>query len=90
MEMALGRGGDQAVVKDNDKMSFYGGKSQQNEKNTRVRARVKAQAMREIIMTAETVVAMGHSMTDMDSLVACIGVYRAAKTVGKQAHIVLD
>lgn len=89
MEMALGRGGDQAVVKDNDKMSFFGGKSQQNEKNTRVRARVKAQAMREIIMTAETVVAMGHSMTDMDSLGACIGVYRAAKTVGKQAHIVL-
>lgn len=89
MEMALGRGGDQAVLKDNDKISFYGGKSQHNEKNTRVRARVKAQAMREIISGAETVVAMGHSMTDMDSLGACIGVYRAAKTVGKQAHIVL-
>lgn len=89
MEMALGRGGDQAVVKDNDKISFFGGKTQGNEKNTRVRARVKAQAMREIITTAETVIAMGHGMTDMDSLGACVGVYRAAKTVGKQAHIVL-
>ncbi len=89
MEMALGRGGDQAVVKDNSKMSFYGGKSQHNEKNTRVRARVKAQAIREIISSKEVVVAMGHGMTDMDSLGACIGVYRAARTVGKPAHIVL-
>ena len=89
MEMALGRGGDQAVIKDGNKMSFYGGKSQQNEKNTRVRARVKAQAIREIISSKEVVVAMGHGMTDMDSLGACIGVYRAARTLGKQAHIVL-
>lgn len=89
MEMALGRGGDQAVVKDNSKMSFYGGKSQHSEKNTRVRARVKAQAIREIISSKEAVVVMGHGMTDMDSLGACIGVYRAAKTVGKPAHIVL-
>lgn len=89
MEMALGRGGDQAVVKDNDKMMFYGGKSQGNEKNTRVKARVKAQALREIILTKEMVVVMGHTITDMDSLGACVGVYRAAKTVGKQAHIVL-
>lgn len=89
MEMALGRGGDQAVIKDNNKMTFFGGKSQQNEKNTRVRARVKSQAMCEIISSKETVVTMGHGITDMDSLGACIGVYRAAKTLGKQAHIVL-
>lgn len=89
MEMALGRGGDQAVIKDNDKMTFFGGKSQRSEKNTRVKARVKAQAMREIMLTKETVVVMGHKITDMDSLGACVGVYRAAKTVGKQAHIVL-
>ncbi len=89
MEMALGRGGDQAVVKDNDKMAFFGGKSQGNERNTRVKARVKAQAMREIMLTKETVVVMGHKITDMDSLGACVGVYRGARTVGKQAHIVL-
>ena len=74
MEMALGRGGDQAVVKDHDKMEFFGGKSQGNEKNTRVKARVKAQAMREIILTKEMVVVMGHRITDMDSLGACVGV----------------
>lgn len=89
MEMALGRGGDQAVVKDNDKMAFFGGKSQGNERNTRVKARVKAQAMREIMLTKEMVVVMGHKITDMDSLGACVGVYRGARTVGKQAHIVL-
>ena len=89
MEMALGRGGDQAVLKDNNKMSFYGGKSQHNEKNTRVRARVKAQAMCEIINSKETVVTMGHGMTDMDSLGSCVGIYRAAKTLGKPAYIVL-
>ncbi|MDD2958850.1 MAG: DHH family phosphoesterase [Lachnospiraceae bacterium] len=89
MEMALGRGGDQAVVKDNDKMAFFGGKSQRAEKSTRVKARVKAQALREIMTTKDNVVAMGHHITDMDSLGACIGVYRAAKMVGKDAHIVL-
>ena len=68
------------MIKDGNKMSFYGGKSQQNEKNTRVRARVKAQAIREIINSKEVVVVMGHGMTDMDSLGACIGVYRAART----------
>lgn len=89
MEMALGRGGDQAIIKDNDKMTFFGGKTQGNERSTRVKARVKAQAMREIMLTKEVVVVMGHSITDMDSLGACIGVYRAAKSVEKQAHIVL-
>ena len=54
-----------------------------------MRARVKAQAIREIISSKEMVVAMGHGMTDMDSLGACIGVYRAARTLGKPAHIVL-
>lgn len=89
MEMALGRGGDQAVVKDNDKVTFFGGKSQRSEKNTRVKARVKSQAMREIIGTKDRVVVMGHAMTDMDCFGACVGVYRAAKAAGKPAHIVL-
>lgn len=64
IELALGRGGDQAVVKENDKISYYGGKSQQMEKNTRVKARVKAQALREFIENSEEVVVMGHKITD--------------------------
>ncbi len=89
IEMALGRGGDQAVIKDRINMTFFGGKSQRNERNTRVRSRVKAQALREIMLSMESVVVMGHRITDMDSLGACVGIYRAAKTLGKQVHIVL-
>lgn len=89
IEMALGRGGDQAVVKDNEKISYYGGKSQQMEKNTRVKARVKAHALREFIGSKEKVVVMGHQITDIDSFGASIGVYCAAKMLGKHAHIVL-
>ena len=90
VEMALGRGGDQAVVKMNEKMDFYGGKSQSKETNTRVKARVKAHAMRELIMSREKVIIMGHQKSDMDALGAAIGVYRAAKTSGRKAYIVLD
>lgn len=89
IEMALGRGGDQAVVKDVDKISYYGGKSQQMEKSTRVKARVKAHALREFIGGKEKVVVMGHQITDIDSFGASIGVYCAAKMLGKKAHIVL-
>jgi len=89
IELALGRGGDQAVVKDNDKISYYGGKAQQMEKNTRVKARVKAQALREIISNSDEVVIMGHKITDIDSLGASVGIYRAAKTMQKRTHIVL-
>lgn len=89
IEMALGRGGDQCVVNNDSQMMFFGGKTQRSEQHTRVKARVKAQALREIMITKNDVIAMGHRMTDMDSLGACIGVYRAAKTLGKPAHIVL-
>lgn len=89
MEMALARGGDQAVVKDHDKMAFFGGKTQRAERNTRVRARVKAQALRELIGTRERVIVMGHKMTDIDSLGACVGICRAAEQVEKPAYIVL-
>ena len=67
IELALGRGGDQAVVKENDKISYYGGKSQQMEKNTRVKARVKAQALREFIENSEEVVVMGKITDDRQS-----------------------
>ncbi len=90
IDMALGRGGDQAVVKDGETINYYGGKSQSQEKNTRVKARVKAHALRELIETREQVFIMGHKIGDVDSLGAGIGIYRACNELNKKAHIVLD
>lgn len=90
MDMALGRGGDQAVVKDGDRTYYYGGKSKQVEKNTRVKARIKAHALREILATKETVIIMGHQIGDIDSFGASIGIYRAVKALNKKAYIVLN
>lgn len=89
IEMALGRGGDQVVVKEGEKLTFYGGKSRSNEKNTHVRSRVKAQALRDLMLAKENIVIMGHVMTDMDAFGAAVGVAMAAISVGKSAHIVL-
>ena len=89
IEMALGRGGDQAVLNRDGQMKFYGGKTHSSERHTRVKARVKAQAMREIMESKDRVLTMGHRITDMDSLGAAVGIYRAAKTLGKQAWIVI-
>lgn len=89
IEMALGRGGDQAVLNREGQMRFYGGKSQSGERHTRVKARVKAQALREIMETKDLVLTMGHKITDMDSLGAAVGIYRAAKTLEKQAYVVI-
>lgn len=89
MEMALARGGDQVVVKEGNKIQYFGGKTQRAEKNTRVRARVKAQALYELISTRDRVIVMGHKITDIDSLGAAVGVCRAALHAGKHAHIVL-
>ena len=88
IDLALGRGGDQAVVKDRDKMSYYGGKTKQVEKSTRVRARVKAHALRQVIQGKDKVVVMGHRLGDVDCVGAGIGVYRAARVLNKEAHIV--
>lgn len=90
IDLALGRGGDQAVVKSTEKISYYGGKTQQVEKSTRVKARVKAQALREILETKEQVIVMGHSISDVDALGAAVGIYRAANVLGKRAYIVLN
>ncbi len=90
IDMALGRGGDQAVVKTPDQLSYYGGKSQQVEKNTRVKARVKAHALMEIISSKDQVFVMGHRLGDVDSFGASIGIYRIAKTLERKAHIVLN
>ena len=90
IDLALGRGGDQTVVKEGDQTTFFGGKSTTVEKNTRVKARVKAHALREVIESREHVIIMGHSISDVDSLGAAIGVYCAARVLGKKAQIVLN
>lgn len=90
IDLALARGGDQVVVKNNEGIKYYGGKREMTAKNTRVKARVKAEALREYITTKETILVMGHKMTDVDSLGAAIGMYRAAAVLGKTAHIVFN
>ena len=90
IDLALGRGGDQAVEKSPHMITYYGGKSQQVEKNTRVKARVKAHALKEIISGKDKVLIMGHRLADVDSFGAAIGIYRIAKTLDRKAHIVLN
>lgn len=90
IDLALGRGGDQAVVKTPQDIIYYGGKSQQVEKNTKVKARVKAQALQEIVSSKERVLVMGHRLPDVDSFGAAVGIYRIAKALDKEAHIVLS
>lgn len=90
IDLALGRGGDQAVVKTSEQITYYGGKSQQIEKNTRVKARVKAHALKEIITSKDRVLIMGHRMADVDSFGAAVGIYRIARTLDRKAHIVLN
>lgn len=90
IDLALGRGGDQVVLREGENVSYYGGKTQQVERNTRVKARVKAHALREIIQSREHVIIMGHNIADVDCLGAAIGVYCAARVLGKKAQIVLN
>ncbi len=90
IDLALGRGGDQAVIKDREKISYYGGKSISVEKSTRVKARVKAHAFREFVEGKDKVVIMGHKIGDVDSFGSAIGVYRIAKSFNKKVHIVIN
>lgn len=90
IDLALGRGGDQVVIKEGENITYYGGNSKQVEKNTRVKARVKAHALREIIESRERVFIMGHNISDVDSFGAAIGIYCAARVLGKRAQIVID
>lgn len=90
IELALGRGGDQAVVKEREKISYYGGKKKQVEKSTRVRARVKAHALKQLIEGKDQVVVMGHKIGDVDSFGASVGVYRIARALNKKAYVVLN
>lgn len=90
MDLALGRGGDQAVIKRGDKIIYYGGKTQSAEKNTRVKARVKAHALKEMLITKDQVIIMGHKKPDIDCLGAAIGIFRLANMMDKKAHIVIN
>lgn len=90
IDLALARGGDQAVIKEGENISYFGGKTQQVEKATRVKARVKAHALREFIESRDKVMVMGHRQTDVDSFGAAIGIYRAAKVLGKRAYVVVN
>ncbi len=90
IDLGLGRGGDQAVVKTPDSTVFYGGKSKQVEKNTRVKARVKAHALQEIIEGRDQVFIMGHKRGDVDCFGSSVGVWRIATALDREAHIVLN
>jgi c-di-AMP phosphodiesterase-like protein len=90
IDIALGRGGDQVVIKNRDAISFYGGKTRELEKKTRVKARVIAYALRELIDQAPNVLVMGHSNCDIDALGAALGIYRIAKNRNKEVNIVLS
>ncbi len=88
IDLALGRGGDQVVIKNGETEEFFGGKRVQIERNTRVKARVKAHALKELIEGKEKVIVMGHSIGDVDSFGSSIGIYRIAKTLGRRAYVV--
>lgn len=90
IDMALGRGGDQAVVKDGERIQYFGGKAQQVEKTTRVKARVKAHALRELMETKDRILIMGHRLTDIDSFGAAVGIYRIATAMDKKANIIIN
>lgn len=90
IDLALGRGGDQVVVKTRDKISYFGRSNRQVDKSTRVKARVKALALREIMITRDKFFVMGHKIADIDSFGAAIGIYCAARQLGKKAQIVID
>lgn len=90
IDLALGRGGDQAVIKNNDRYVFYGGKTKGVEKSTRVKARIKAYAFRELIEESDRVLIMGHMNADLDSIGAAVGVYTGCRHLDRPAHIILN
>ncbi|MDF2568788.1 MAG: gdpP [Sporomusa sp.] len=90
LDLALSRGGDQAAVNISGKVQFFGGKAKAVEKNTRVKARIVAQAIRELIDQSDSIVVMGHTGEDFDSLGAALGVAKMVRYMGKQVHIVVS
>ncbi len=90
IDLALGRGGDQALIKNGEKYIFYGGKSGEVSHNARIRARVKADALSELITESEKVFVMGHKIPDSDCFGSAIGIYRISKALNKDCHIIID
>ncbi len=90
VDLALGRGGDQVLIKDGEKYLFYGGKSGEVSHNARIRARVKADALWELMGEANEIFVMGHKKADLDCTGACVGIHVIAKAMGKNCYIVLD
>lgn len=90
LDIVLGRGGDQAVIHEGDKYTFFGGRTQELEKRTKVKARIIAHALEGLIKESSKVFIMGHSNADMDAIGASMGIYRLAKTLEKDAQIVLN
>ncbi len=88
MDIVLGRGGDQAVIRENEIYKFYGGRAQEVEKRTKVKARVVAHALENLIKDASKVMIMGHTNPDIDSMGSSMGIYRLAKSLGKKAYII--
>ena len=88
MDIALGRGGDQAVIRENEKYLFFGGRTQEIEKRTKVKARIVAHALEELIIESKDILIMGHTNGDIDSIGSSLGIYRLAKSLGKSANIV--
>lgn len=88
IDIALGRGGDQAVVRTNGKYNFFGGRSQEVEKRTKVKARIIAHALEELMLEAQNVMIMGHSNGDIDCMGSALGVYRLGKSLGKDINII--
>ena len=90
LDLALGRGGDQAIIKTKDKFEFYGGKSKAIEKTTKVKSRLIGHALKEIISESKMVYIMGHKYPDLDAMGAAVGIYDICKSLGKETYIVLD
>ena len=90
IDIALGRGGDQAIIKQEGKYIFFGGRTQEVEKRTKVKARIIAQGLEELITNSENVIIMGHTNSDIDSIGSALGIYRIAKTLNKEAYVVSE
>ena len=89
-EIALGRGGDQAIIKQNQKYEFFGGRTEEVEKRTKVKARTVSSALVKLIEESDRVLIMGHTNSDMDAIGSALGIYRLTKTLNKEANIIVD
>ena len=90
MDVVLGRGGDQAVIRENEIYKFFGGRAQEVEKRTKVKARIVAHALENLIKEAKKVIIMGHTNPDMDCIGSAMGIYRLSKSLNKNAYIVIN